>query len=350
MAVLGPFDGLLIVPFFLEGGRFTVDDVHYVTDGDCVLPVGETEFAHDSSFGYRSSNLCDWVQERTDGAVRSEAVRSVSLELLRTRGPEAVADVLCGLSSGQPCVANAVSYRDLEVLAVGVLKAEARGARLLYRTAASFVRVRGGVAPRQLLVSGDLWRRCDPVLGETGGLVIVGSYVARTSAQLEAALARPGVIGIEARVPNLLNVAARNAEIERLVHAVEGALGAGHDTILYTSRELAMTAGAEQSLAIGEQVSLALVAVVNALRAAPAWLIGKGGITSSDLATRALGLRRARVLGQAIPGIPIWLTGAESRWPGLVYVVFPGNVGGPMALNEMMGILAESPWRTGLPT
>jgi uncharacterized protein YgbK (DUF1537 family) len=63
-------------------------------------------------------------------------------------------------------------------------------------------------------------------------------------------------------------------------------------------------------------------------------LIAKGGITSSDLATKALGVKRALVRGQILPGIPLWEVGAESRYPGLVYVVFPGNVGGDDALVQ----------------
>ena len=36
------YDGEILLPFFLEGGRFTVDDVHYVREGDTLVPAGET--------------------------------------------------------------------------------------------------------------------------------------------------------------------------------------------------------------------------------------------------------------------------------------------------------------------
>jgi hypothetical protein len=39
-AVLGEMDAWLLAPFFLQGGRYTIEDVHYVADGDkcaCVL-------------------------------------------------------------------------------------------------------------------------------------------------------------------------------------------------------------------------------------------------------------------------------------------------------------------------
>ena len=60
----------------------------------------------------------------------------------------------------------------------------------------------------------------------------------------------------------------------------------------------------------------------------------KGGITSSDLATKGLGVKRARVQGQIVPGVPVWELGPETKFPGLPYVVFPGNVGGPEALHN----------------
>ena len=74
--------------------------------------------------------------------------------------------------------------------------------------------------------------------------------------------------------------------------------------------------------------------IVQQLTVRPRYLIAKGGITSSDLATRGLGVKRALVAGQLLPGIPVWRPGAEAKFPELNYVVFPGNVGGPNALAE----------------
>ena len=79
--------------------------------------------------------------------------------------------------------------------------------------------------------------------------------------------------------------------------------------------------------------------VLQRLAFRPAYLIGKGGITSSDLATGSLGVRKAWVLGQIVPGVPVWRLGQESKYPGLPYVVFPGNVGGADALARAIRIL-----------
>ncbi len=63
------------------------------------------------------------------------------------------------------------------------------------------------------------------------------------------------------------------------------------------------------------------------------------GITASDIATAGLGVRRAMVLGQILPGVPVWRLGPESRYPGMPYIVFPGNVGGPEAVAEVVRML-----------
>jgi uncharacterized protein YgbK (DUF1537 family) len=124
----------------------------------------------------------------------------------------------------------------------------------------------------------------------------------------------------------------RDSEIARAATAVEAALARGDDAVVFTSRDVARGATPEASLAIGERISQALCELVSRLHTAPRFLIAKGGITSSDLATRGLGMRRALVLGPLLPGVPVWRLGAETRFPRLTYAVFPGNVGGPDAL------------------
>ena len=71
----------------------------------------------------------------------------------------------------------------------------------------------------------------------------------------------------------------------------------------------------------------------------PAFVVAKGGITSSDVGTKALQVKRAAVLGQIRPGIPVWRTGPESRFPGTPYIIFPGNVGEVETLKEAVEIL-----------
>ncbi len=320
-------DGTLLIPFFLEGGRFTIDDVHYVAEGDQLIPAAETPFAQDAAFGYRSSNLREWVAEKSGGAHPAARVASISLADIRQGGPAVVAQKLCALQNNQACVVNCVSMRDLQIFVLGLLEAEAQDKTFLYRTAASFVQVRAGITPRPLLTSAELTGN-----RTGGGLVVVGSYVPKTSSQLGPLLAMPEIVSAEVNVAALLDDVTQVGEIERVAQLVETALRAEQTAVIYTSRALVTGNGAEASLAIGQRISASLVAIVQALEVAPRYILAKGGITSSDTATQGLGVRRATVLGQILPGVPVWQTGAESRWPGLIYVVFPGNVGDNEAL------------------
>ncbi|MEO7908636.1 MAG: four-carbon acid sugar kinase family protein [Roseiflexaceae bacterium] len=336
-ALGGDFDATLLIPAFIAGGRYTINDIHYVADGDRLTPAGETDFARDATFGYHASNLREWVAEQTGGRVPAEQVAAISLETIRSAGPNGVADQLAELHSGRVCVINAASERDLVVAALGILQAEARGKRFLYRTAASIVPLRAGIRPRPLLVRADLDL---PAAG--GGLIVIGSYVSKTSGQLDALLAQSGLAGVEIDVAELLFGDNGEREIARVAAAAELRLRENQDVVLFTSRQLITGADAEHSLAIGRRVSNGLVSIVRSIGVRPRYLLAKGGITSSDTATRGLDVERALVLGQILPGVPVWRLGPESRYPGMIYIVFPGNVGGPGALAEVVAALRSA--------
>lgn len=76
--------------------------------------------------------------------------------------------------------------------------------------------------------------------------------------------------------------------------------------------------------------------IVRHIGTRPRYILAKGGITSSDIATKALDTRLAKIVGQALAGVPLWQLGGESRHPGVPYIVFPGNVGDHNALAEVV--------------
>ena len=77
------FDGVILCHCYLEAGRITVEDVHWVRQGGTLVPAGETEFARDASFGYSSSGLLAWVEEKTAGRVPASEVASVGFAEIR---------------------------------------------------------------------------------------------------------------------------------------------------------------------------------------------------------------------------------------------------------------------------
>lgn len=292
--VLGDgYDGVLLIPAFFEAGRTTRGDVHYADD----TPVGETEFAQDTTFGFRSSNLVAFVAEKGGGEAWSFD-----------------ADRLREARDGRWIVVNAESYEDLDAVVRGV---RASGRTFLYRTGPSFPRALAGLEERPPLTA--IPRR------EGHGLVVVGSHVGLTSRQVAAAQERCGLIEVELDVTDLDPVGVG----ERVARAL-----ADGDVLLYTSRERV-----DGDLAFSRRVSRAVTEVVRrALSARPGWLIAKGGITSHDVAVHGLGLRRAEVLGQLLPGMISVLKPIEAdpEALGMPYVVFAGNVGDEGTLAEVV--------------
>jgi uncharacterized protein YgbK (DUF1537 family) len=313
----------LILPFFLEGGRYTIDDVHYVRDQDQLIPAAQTPFARDAAFGFSHSHLKEWVEEKTGGKIPATAVTSIAISDIRLGGPNKVAKILRSVGRGSACIVNAACYRDIEVIVAALLMVERDGKEFLYRTAASFVRTRTGISHQTELLS----RTELAIDNHHGGLFIIGSYVEKTSLQLQSLLAKTQVKSIEVKVGALLDPTLRQKEIVRVAVNASESLAAGEDTVIFTSRELIVGGDAKTSLAIGQTVSDSLIAIALSISVQPSYLVAKGGITSSDIATKGLGTRRAMVIGQALPGVPAWRLGPETRYPGMAYIIFPGNVG-----------------------
>lgn len=65
--------------------------------------------------------------------------------------------------------------------------------------------------------------------------------------------------------------------------------------IMYTSRGVPLQGDGAGGLVFGERVGAALVACVAGVEERPRFLVSKGGITSSDVATKALGMKKAEV-------------------------------------------------------
>lgn len=333
-------DGEIITPFFLEGGRLTIDDVHYVKEDDVLIPAGQTEFAKDSTFGYRSSNLKKWVEEKTRGKYRARDVLSISLEQLRKIDIQGIVNELEKVTGFKKLVVNAVDYTDLKVFLIGLVDALSNGKRFLFRTAASFVQVAGGIKPKDLLTRETLYPHGK---AQNCGLVVVGSYVQKTTKQLRALQKNQNMAFVEWDVSQAETDSRLNIEVERVIKSVEDAFSASRDACVYTSREFLGGAtrgeGGEEDLVFSARVSEGLVRVVQGLKISPGFLVAKGGITSSDVGVKGLEVKRAMVMGQILPGVPVWELGPESRFPGLPYVVFPGNVGDEDALRRIVDIL-----------
>jgi uncharacterized protein YgbK (DUF1537 family) len=334
------YDGVLFAPAYFEAGRFTSGDVHFATVGGVRTPVGETEFAADATFGYRASNLREFVSEKSGGAIRVDDVLSIGLDDIREGGVERVAAILMEAHELAFIVVNGEDFPDFEVVVLAVEQAERAGRRFLFRAGPSFVRALIGLEGRPSLTATELWEGEEP---RGHGLVVVGSHVGQTARQLARARERYALDDIELSVPEVLADASGDY-VRGVATRVRQAL-ATRDVLFTTSRSLIRHDDPETSLAYARAVSAAVMEVVRvAIVQRPAWVIAKGGITSHDVAVHGLGMRRATVLGQFFPGMVSALRIDRADDPaveGTRYVVFAGNVGDDDALADVIGMLSN---------
>lgn len=336
-------DGFLLCPAMIEAGRTTEGDEHRAVVGGRSIPVAQTDFAADATFGYTRSDLREFLEERSGGHVRASDVLSIGLEDIREGGADRVEEILARASDRRWIVVNATEYADMDVVAAALARREAAGHCFVSRCAPSFVRSLADQEGARILEPEDL----RPAPGRApGGLIVVGSHVGLTTAQLAVVQGRSGAAEHELRPALVLDpdpeVGA--AHLRELAAAIAADLRTG-DCVLYTSRELVRAEDREESLAIARRVSDAVVEVVRAVRAArPAWVIAKGGITSHEVAAQGLGIRRAVVAGQFFPGQISMFRAVEAPEDvlGTPYVVFPGNVGGESALADVIDRMREA--------
>ncbi len=279
------------IPAFIEAGRVTIDGIHYMKNENGLIPVSETEFAHDNVFGYHTSVLWDYIVEK----------------------------------GGQPSdyeIVDAAGYEELYAYCYRLSEATSsfKGA-VVIRSSSSFPKAMSGIEDKPLLDRDILHGR------EETGCFIVGSHVQKTTRQLNHLLESSGVQGIEADVNRILH------DREKMLDEVEQEIGkaqkSGLTPVIYTTRKEIRLDDASERQHLGQSVSDFLVDIVVNLPYEPGYLVAKGGITSHDILTKGLRVKCATVEGQVISSVPCVQT---ERFP---YIIFPGNVGNDWSLAEL---------------
>ncbi|MFN7227963.1 MAG: four-carbon acid sugar kinase family protein, partial [Synechococcaceae cyanobacterium] len=341
---LGPFAATLLVPAFLEGGRTTVAGVHRL-DG---RPVHETAFGRDRLFGFGSSYLPQWVEEKTGGRVAADQVQRLDLELMEAAavaqeqgegpGMERLQARLADLGGGMVVAVDAERPGQLAALGTAIRQLTLAGppgpSPWLLQSAAS---VLGPLAalPPQPLAPPELagLRRRGPA-GPLPGLVLVGSHVPLADAQLARLLEQPGCALVElpvVRIQRLLEgplpdrlLASLEAEWLQQLRQV---LAAGRTPVLATSRGELCCRHAAERRALGLALAGLMARLAAALAPELGYIISKGGITSHTLLAEGLGLARVELQGQIAPGLSLVLTPPGAAVAELPLVTFPGNLG-----------------------
>lgn len=327
-------DGEILCPFFPEGGRYTMDNVHYVKEQEQLVPAGMTEFAKDKTFGYHHSDLCAYIEEKTEGNCKKEDCITISLEELNRLDAAGIKEKLMKARDMTRIVVNAVSYSDLKVFCAALVLAMKEGKQFLARSAAALPKVLGRISNQPLLGRKQLEED-----ENNGGIVLIGSHVKKTTAQLECLKTLSGNITfMEFQVNSCFEENGLEKEVENTVKKAEEVILSGKTAVIFTSRTLLAPENMtpEEKLQISVRISDAVTSIIGKLHVKPRFIIAKGGITSSDVGTKALRVKKARVMGQVKKGIPVWMTGEESKFPGMPYIIFPGNVGEVSTLKEIV--------------
>ena len=346
---LGPFDATLHVPAFLEGGRTTVNGVHLL-DGK---PVHSSAFAKDRLFGYSTSDLPAWLEEKSGGQIRAQTVQRLCLAQLdaAVENQDAAKPLKTGctelrrwlarLHHNQSVVVDAERSEQLLALAEAVRQLVGHK-RFLFRSAASLLNALADLAPQPLAADGLAgMRRSDHSGQRWPGLVMVGSHVPLADAQLECLLEAPECMGVELPVPRLAQILQRGlsdgrlAELEQhCFNQLGEALAIGRTPVLFTSRgELDCSTSAAR-LSFGVALAQLMARLAAALAPRLGYLISKGGITTHTLLAEGLGLEMVQLEGQILPGLSLVRPLAGDGLVDLPILTFPGNLGDSQTLLD----------------
>lgn len=344
---LGPFDATLLVPAFLPGGRTTVDGVHLLHG----QPVHTTPFARDRLFGFSTSHLPAWVEEKTGGRVAATAVHQLTLRDLEA-GQEALEQRLSALPPGAMVAVDAQDQRHLDALGAAVRALSGgepgnRPWRFLFQSAASLLNGLVELPPQPLDARGlASLRRQGPDGEPLPGLVLVGSHVPLADAQLAELLEAPGCAGVEIPVAKVARVVEGPAPKEWLASLerqwlaeLEAVLARGATPVLFTSRGELHCASPAERRRLGQELAGLMARLAARLAPGLGYLISKGGITSHTLLADGLGVGAVALQGQLLPGLSLVLTPAEAPVPQLPVLTFPGNLGEAQTLRQAWALM-----------
>ena len=314
-------DAIVLCPAFPQAGRVTYMGYQFVKGANGFVHADESQYAKDASFGYPDSYLPNWVSHKSGGRWRPSDVVVVPLGTVRA-GAASVASAIDKVEDGAPVVVDAVCVEDLFILADVLLTLGDAGKSIVTRCGPSFVPARAG-----LDIEGPIEDLTTLVPSHRPGLVVVGSHVRNTTEQVSRA-AEDGHLGVvEVDVAQLLSASERAGSLERTTSQVISIMKSGRDGLFCTSRVLIEGTSAHESLDIAAKVANAMVEIASDVvaRVDCAWVLAKGGITSADVLSRVLKIRRGWIVGQLLPGqVSLWTKDRADTPP---CAVFPGNTG-----------------------
>jgi uncharacterized protein YgbK (DUF1537 family) len=320
------YDARYFIPAFFEGNRVTDNDTHYIKLDEILIPCNETEFSQDSVFSYSDAYLPKYIQEKSGETIQAKSVVSIKREMLDGSHNDLLHQTLLDLKGDQYVIVNCLNYKELNCFFRSAMESMKQGKHFIFQTAASAVKS---------------ITQCDeipPVViknpNSVPGLIIVGSHVDKTTRQLNI-LKEEGENIAPIEIDAELVLLDSDTYLEQIINQAESNFLKGLNSLLYTSRHELHFSSKDKRLEAGMYISRFLTKMISDFPQKPSFVIAKGGITSHDILAKGLEVPISRVLGQVAPGIPILKMPPEHRWSGMVYVIFPGNVGEDHTLKKV---------------
>ena len=342
---LGPFDATFHIPAFLEGGRTTEKGIHYLNG----IPVHTTDFGRDNVFGFSTSNLAKWIEEKSFGKIKAENIMHVEIKQLDMAfnsedGFKSLLIFLSNLENNISVVVDAKLPHHLEIFAKAI-KVISKEKRFLFRTAASFINFLSELPsnPKDTAELISLKTKNNNSKYKPG-LITVGSHVKLATEQLEVLLKDNSCEGLEipvSKLANIFDLKNYQEEIldleENLLSKIDGILDTKKVPVLYTSREEMKFSSCTKRMNFGLKLAEFMAILVGKINNKFGYIISKGGITTQILLQKGLNFNQVDLKGQILPGLSIVKSNSEQN--DLPVVTFPGNLGNEKTLLESFRLM-----------
>ncbi len=342
---LGPFHATFHIPAFFEGGRTTEDGIHYLNG----IPVHKTDFGRDKIFGFSTSDLAKWIEEKSLGKIQAKnilhlEIKQLEMALNNEDDFESLLSFLSKLENNISVVVDAISPNHLEVLA-NAIKIISKEKRFLFRTAASFINSLSGLQsnPKSTLDLVSLKSK-NIDFEYKPGLIMIGSHVQLATDQLEVLLKDNCCEGLEIPVRKLADIFSleySKTEIleleEMLFSKINNILDRKKIPVLYTTREEMKFSSHSIRMKFGLELAEFMAILVGKIANKLGYIISKGGITTQLLLQKGLNYDQVILKGQILPGLSIVQNNSDQN--NLPVVTFPGNLGDKKTLLESFRLM-----------
>ena len=342
---LGPFHATFHIPAFLEGGRTTENGIHFLNG----TPVHLTDFARDNIFGFSTSVLSEWIEEKSFGKIQAKNILHVDFKQLdmafnNDDGFKSLLVLLSRLENNISVVVDAKFPHHLKILARAI-KEVSKEKRFLFRTAASFINYLSELPPNPKSTE-DLvhLKSKSNKFKYKSGLIMVGSHVKLATNQLQVLLKDNSCIGLEISVSKLADIFTSRDNLKEILEMeeilfskIDDILDIKKVPVLYTTREEMRFSSYSIRMNFGLELAEFMALLVGKINNKFGYIISKGGITTQLLLQKGLNFNQVDLKGQILPGLSL-VTG-NSGLNNIPVVTFPGNLGDERTLLESFRLM-----------